>query len=44
MEMALLILIKVKSGFLLEAIYLALKNQGYDADLLLAQLYDTGLR
>ena len=26
-----------------EAIYLALKKQGYDADLLLAQLYDTGL-
>jgi hypothetical protein len=26
-----------------EAIYLALKNQGYDADLLLAQLYDSGL-
>ena len=26
-----------------EAIYLALKKQGYDADLLLAQLYDAGL-
>jgi hypothetical protein len=26
-----------------EALYLALKNQGYDVDLLLAQLYDTGL-
>jgi len=26
-----------------EAIYLALKKQGYDVDLLLAQLYDTGL-
>jgi hypothetical protein len=26
-----------------EALYLALKKQGYDADLLLAQLYDSGL-
>lgn len=26
-----------------EALYLALKNQGYDVDLLLAQLYDSGL-
>ena len=26
-----------------EALYLALKNQGYDVDLLLAQLYDAGL-